>query len=259
MEGIYISDLLPVQDLYDIIQKEQVGLESIRFSIAENLDRFSETLREERARLRSLGNPPLTLHGPFLDLNPMCYDSLVRRATFTRFSQAYEAAQMLDASQIVFHSGMIPTVYYPEGWAERMADFWNSFMEGKSGITVCMESVLDRHAAPLARVKNLVPHPDFGLCLDLGHAWCYGEDPLSVWTDTLKGLVRHVHVHDNDQSRDSHLAIGSGTLPFRQVLPAIALQNRPLTWTVECSTKEDVLASLRFLMSDPLGSPIQTA
>ena len=120
-------------------------------------------------------------------------------------------------------------------------------MEGKSGITVCMENVLDRHAAPLARVKNLVPHPDFGLCLDLGHAWCYGEDPLSVWTDTLKGLVRHVHVHDNDQSRDSHLAIGSGTLPFRQVLPAIALQNSPLTWTVECSAKEDVLASLQFL------------
>ena len=245
MERVFISDLLPQPDLYDIIQKENVGLESIRFSIAENLDHFSETLQKERARLRSLGNPPLTLHGPFLDLNPMCYDSLVRRATLTRFSQAYEAAQILGASRIVFHSGMIPTVYYLEGWAERTADFWNAFMEGRSGITVCMENVLDRYAQPLSRVKKLVPHPDFGLCLDLGHAWCYGEDPLSVWTYELKGLIRHVHVHDNDRSRDSHLAIGNGTLPFRQILPVIEMQNRSLTWTIECNTKEDVLASLR--------------
>ena len=78
----------------------------------------------------------------------MCYDSLVRQATLRRFSQAYEAAQILGASRIVYHSGMIPTVYYLEGWAQRMADFWNHFLNGKSGITVCMENVLDRYAAP---------------------------------------------------------------------------------------------------------------
>jgi len=250
MKKICISDLLPAGDLEEIIRDHHVGLESIRFSVADNLDRFSETLRDEKARLRSLGNPPLTLHGPFLDLNPMCYDSLVRKATFTRFSQAYEAARELGASRIIFHSGMIPTVYFLEGWAERMADFWNTFMEGKAGITVCMENVLDRYAAPLARVKSLVDHPDFGLCLDLGHAWCYGEDPLTVWVETYSGLIRHVHLHDNDQSRDSHLAIGQGTLPFSQFLPVIEAQSTDLTWTIECSTKESVLASLQFLRGD---------
>ena len=245
---MFVSDLLPDPDLADLINKYRIGLESIRFSIAENLDRFSDTLAEEKARLRAFGNPPLTLHGPFLDLNPMCYDSLVRQATYTRFSQAYEAAQFLGASRIVYHTGMIPTVYYLDGWAERMADFWNRFMEDKSGITVCMENVLDRFAAPVARVKSLVGHPDFGICLDLGHAWCYGEDPLPVWIETLKGMIRHVHIHDNNRSRDQHLAIGKGTLPFSQVLPVLTAQNKNLSRTIECNTKEDVIQSLTALL-----------
>ncbi len=274
MKNIYFTDLLPEQEIDEILKTREIGLESIRFSIADNLDRFSETLKEEQSRLGAFGNPPLSLHGPFLDLNPMCYDRLVREATFTRFSQAYEAAALLGATRIVYHSGMIPTVYYLEGWAQRMAEFWNRFLDGKSGITVCMENVLDRYAAPLAQVCSLVDHPDFGICLDLGHAWCYGEDPLSVWLDTLKGHIRHVHVHDNCQDRDRHLALGSGTLPYAQVIPALIRQvstfrvqqgspsyvqqgspsyvqqsssspvQSSLSWTIECNTKDDVLRSL---------------
>ena len=248
MKDLFISDLLPEQDLQDILLPDhETGLESIRFSIADNLDRFSETLREEKERLHRLGDPPLTLHGPFLDLNPMCYDSLVRQATLRRFSQAYEAAQILGASRIVYHSGMIPTVYYLEGWAQRMADFWNHFLDGKSGITVCMENVLDRYAAPFAQVCSLVEHPDFGICLDLGHVWCYSEDPLTSWTAALDGQIRHVHVHDNHRKTDEHLAIGCGNLPFSQIIPVLAAQNPGLSWTIECSTKEDVLCSVAAL------------
>ena len=150
-------------------------------------------------------------------------------------------------SRIVYHSGMIPTVYYLEGWAQRMADFWNHFLNGKSGITVCMENVLDRYTAPFAEVCSLVEHPDFGICLDLGHIWCYSKDPLPSWIAALDGRIRHVHVHDNHRKADEHLAIGRGNLPFSQTIPVLAAQNPGLSWTIECSTKEDVLCSVAAL------------
>ena len=78
-----------------LLAQTRAGFESILFSVADNLDDFDATLARERGRQERLGHPPLSLHGPFLDLNPMAFDSYVRKATMTRFNQAYEAAVAL--------------------------------------------------------------------------------------------------------------------------------------------------------------------
>ena len=205
-------------DMRPLLAKTGCGLELLSFSIAEKLDRFDETLRDMQGVLARLGNPPLTLHGPFLDLNPMAYDHLVQDATFTRFAQAYEAARVLGAKKIIFHSCMVPTVYFLWGWAERMIDFWNRFLENRSGITVCMENVLDREFDPFIEVAEGVHHPDFGICLDIGHANCYSPHTPCEWANALAPYIRHLHVHDNDGSRDQHLACGKGTIPIREIL-----------------------------------------
>ncbi len=244
MNTIYISDLLPEEDLAALLSMPGTGLESIQFSIGDNLDHLQETLKKEKQRLSALGHPPLTLHGPFLDLNPMSYDSRIQRATGLRFAQAWEAARELGATKIIYHSGMIPSIYYLEGWAQRMADFWNQFLEDRSGVAVCMENVLDQYPRPLAEVCSQVHCPDFGVCLDIGHAFCYGKDPLQTWAETLKGCIRHIHVHDNNGSRDQHLALGAGKIPYRETLSRLLDSN---DCTVECSTREDVLTSLQKL------------
>ncbi len=199
------------------------GLELISFSIAEKLDRFDETLRGMDAVLTRLKRPPITVHGPFLDLNPMAFDRLVQQATFDRFAQAYEAAEKLGARKVIFHSGMIPTVYFLWGWAERMTDFWNRFLENRSGITVCMENVLDREFQPFIEVAENVTHPDFGICLDIGHANCYSNHSPLAWAEALAPYLRHIHVHDNDGTRDMHLACGKGTIPIREILSFLLL------------------------------------
>mgnify|MGYP002237384468 CR=1 FL=1 len=58
--------------------------------------------------MKEIGTRDLILHGPFLDVNPCAYDSMVREATMTRFNQCYEAGLHLGAKKIVFHSGMKP-------------------------------------------------------------------------------------------------------------------------------------------------------
>ena len=241
MADIYISGLSEPDEMKEIFKETGAGLETITFSQSAYLDELETSIASERELIASYGSPDLSFHGPFLDLNPMTYDSLIYKATMTRFNQCYEAAQVLGAKKIVYHSGMIPTVYFIQGWAERMIAFWKDFLRDKSGIGICMENVLDREYEPLLEVAEGIGHPDFGLCLDIGHAHCYSEHPVTEWADALKGHIRHVHVHDNDGSWDHHRPLGEGTIPYETLLPMIAGQNPGVSWTIECIGRRDVM------------------
>lgn len=246
---VFISELLEEEELSELVKIYHCGLELIRFGVSENLDHFQQTLDKEKKMLQRLGNPPVTLHGPFLDLNPMSFDSGIRRVTWERFHQAYLAGMELGAERIVFHSGMIPTVYYLEGWAERIADFFLEFLQEHRDIMVCMENVLDREIIPFLEVAESVTRENFGICLDIGHAHCYSAHSVLEWAEELQPWVRHVHLHDNMGDRDSHLALGEGNIPLESLLKVLDTGPAPVTWTIECSTKEQVRKSLEILKS----------
>lgn len=237
---IYVSHLIPDEELKKIINKYQTGVESIEFSISENLDHLSETIVNYRRKLEDMGNPPLTLHGPFLDINPAAYDRLVREATMTRFSQCYEAALKLHADKVVFHSGMNPYVYYPQYWAEHVAKFWSEFMEDRTEIPVVLENVFDGDWQLLMDVYKLVNKQNFTLCLDIGHAHCYSEIDVLKWSETLAPYVNHVHVHDNLGDRDAHTGLGKGNLPYKEVLKFLP-ETSERSWTIECMQPENVV------------------
>ena len=243
----FFSELLSPEELIRIRRDTGCGLELIQFSVSENLDHFSDTMKKEKELLARMDHPPVTIHGPFLDLNPMTFDSRIRQVVLDRFAQAYEAAEELHAARIIFHSGMVPTVYFLEGWAERMTAFWEDFLPGRREIPVCMENVLDREYEPFAEIAAALTDrfPNFGICLDLGHAHCYSSHPETDWTSALKPYILHLHLHDNDGTADSHHALGTGTVQWETVLDAVRTQPQDITMTVECNTCQDAQTSLQ--------------
>ena len=133
---IYISHLVLDDDMKALVKEYGTGIESIDFSISDNLDQLSDSIKTYWEKMKEIGTRDLILHGPFLDVNPCAYDSMVREATMTRFNQCYEAGLHLGAKKIVFHSGMNPYVYYKEYWAEQVAKFWQEFMKNKTELEV---------------------------------------------------------------------------------------------------------------------------
>ncbi|MDO4491325.1 MAG: sugar phosphate isomerase/epimerase family protein [Lachnospiraceae bacterium] len=236
---MFLSELLERNEMKRALQDTGAGLESIRFAVSDNLDQLQQQIREAKEDLKYYGDPALYLHGPFLDLNPMSYDSAVRQVTMDRFNACYEAAVELGAEGVVYHSCMIPQIYFTEGWAERMAEFWNEFLEGKSGIPVRMENVLDREIHCFVEVAREVKHPDFGLCVDIGHAHCYSEYSVLEWVRQAGPFLGHVHIHDNNGVKDQHLGLGRGNLPYREILTELQRLPQSLTWTIEGQTLED--------------------
>ncbi len=227
----------------EAIHRTNAGVESIEFSIAENLDHCQEKIKEYRKRLEHIGARELLLHGPFLDLNPMSYDSQIQKITKKRFEQAYWAAEELGAKKIIYHSGFLPNVCYITGWAERMADFWNDFLKDKQGIQILMENVFDKTPEPAMEVKKMVDSSDFQLCLDIGHAFCYSSVSVETWIKTWGKAIGHIHLHDNRGSQDEHLKLGSGCLPVSKVLTLLKATVPEATYTIECDTLQAVLES----------------
>lgn len=244
---IYMSHLLPDDEMGEVLARTGAGIESIEFSIAENLDAYERTLSSYKKRLKALGSPSLILHGPFLDLNPVSYDSEIRKTARLRYAQAYEAARELGAEKIVYHSCMYPNTVYPQGWAERVADFYEEFLWNRRDVEVVVENVFDRGPALLTEAAGKIKAPNFHLCLDIGHANCYSENfSVQEWARECAACLTHIHVHDNCGKQDEHLALGDGNIELG-ILKEYLGAKKGRTYTIECGRKEDLLKSYKKL------------
>lgn len=242
---LYLSHLIPDGDMADLLDRYHLGVESIEFSIGYCLDTWNERVPAYRARLAEMGvERPLSIHGPFLDLNPVSWDKKVAQVTQERFAQAYHAACELGAEKIIYHTCFVPMINLMEGWAERMITFWRDFMEDKGEeISVCLENVFDPEYAPLVEIVQGVDHPAFGLCFDIGHANCFSAYPVKEWLHALYPYIRHFHLHDNHGERDEHLGIGQGDLPWESILRFIEEKIPQVDATIENTSRQACAAS----------------
>ncbi len=242
---IHISQLINDEELRSVVERTGCGLELVDFSMASVLDDLDSQLMIWKKKLKYIAPEGLSLHGPFLDLNPTAWDRLIADATMRRFEEAYKAASVLGAHTIVFHSCFVPNFNFLQGWPERVIDFYNRFLDGKDGsIRILMENVMDPVPDGFLEVAKGMDHPAFGICVDIGHAHCYSKVTADEWLSVLAPYVKHVHIHDNDGTRDSHLALGNGTMEFAK---AAELIPEGATCTVECSYYDDVMNSIEAL------------
>ncbi len=59
-------------------------------------------------------------------------------------------------------------------------------------------------------------YDDIGVCLDLGHA--HLETGVEAPSETLRPLIRSVHVHDNHGMKDEHLWPGEGNIDLQRTM-----------------------------------------
>ncbi len=245
---IYLSQIDDLDLLGQLTAKYKLGLESYVFGTAEGLDNLAATHDLFNKDLRNLADHGLSLHGPFFDLNPAAFDSLVRQATWQRFSDCYQAAQQLGADRIIFHSGFLPLIYWEESWRENSVCFWREFLADKDdSIALHLENSFETSFENLARVIDEVGHPAFSICLDLGHANVASQVPLADWIKGLGGRIGHLHLHNNWGKKDQHLALTEGSLAILELLELIRLRLPQASWTLEHQTGEAMLDSISWL------------
>lgn len=251
---LYVSHLIPDEDMASLLGRYWLGVESIEFSIGYCLDEWRVRAEAYRERLFAMGwGGMLSVHGPFLDLNPVSWDSKVAKVSRERYSQAYEAAYELGAGRIIYHTCFVPMINYLDGWAERMIAFWDSFMRDKGmEITVCLENVFDPVYEPLLEIARAGVHPAFGLCLDVGHAHWASSQSVEEWLEKLSPYICHLHLHDNHGNHDEHLGLGRGNLSWDTILAFIRENLSHAGITVENPDRKDCERSISMLEDNKL-------
>lgn len=241
MRNIYISEMTP--KARDLAQSWGTGVETIAFCRAETMEN-KKAIEVKKQQLSCFS--PLSLHAPYYELTPCAIDSLVGRVSLQRYRQAVRTCADLGIGRMVVHSGFAPQVYYPQWFVPKSIAFWKSFArELPDGFELVLENVLDPVPQHLFDVVEGVNDPHIGICLDVGHANCYSEVPVSEWIRLFGQHIVHVHLHNNGGDRDEHAALDQGTLDMRNTLEALIEYAPRADWCIESMDAEACLFYLK--------------
>jgi len=196
--------------------------------------RSAEGLSTFRTQLEDYGLSAGSVHLPFYPSVPELMQenarwSLIadtadaRRTALAGSADGLIAAGALGAECGVLHLGWQKDTWndYTDGWArEAVAELIP--IARKAGVKLLLENIIS-DGTRVHRLMKLLdevdPAREVGLCLDLGHAHVEGN----VVAELQAALPRlhHLHIHDNDGCKDSHLAPGQGTIPWSDVLQVL--------------------------------------
>ncbi len=246
MEPLHIHIPYPkLQDYIELLRKRRYDLEIyLSAAVLDQLER--DDLESLKKKLD--WNPALTLHAPFMDLNPGAVDPMVRSVTQVRFRQLLNAAAILKPRAAVFHAAYDRWRYNGRRdiWLSNSIDTWNKVMDTASsiGMRVAVENVFDEDPDALGMLIETIARPGFGFCFDTGHFNLFSTLTMEQWFEKLGRHIVEVHLHDNDGAADSHWALGRGKIDFEKFFALLAKYAPSPIYTIEAHDKDDIETSL---------------
>ena len=226
----YISQLTETKNIVPILEKYEVGLEAVQFAHPYYLDNRYEMVEEYKKELGEIYEDiDLIIHGPYADLSPGTRDYLIREITKHRMNQAYEVANLLGASKIVYHNGYTPKTYSYIEWKESAYNYWRDFTKAKKHMDMVVENVLDENCELMEDLMKRIGSNNFKMCLDIGHVNSYSKDSIDKWLDIMGSSISHIHLHNNYGDKDNHRGINVGNIDVFQTLDKIEKINSNIT------------------------------
>lgn len=171
-----------------------------------------------------------TVHGPFQGMSLGALDGHIRDYSLEVLCRGLEVARCFRSPLMVFHTGYLPQ-YPPKTRARWMANFSSNLeilLQRASDLDVLpvLENTYETDPDLLQEIFDRFPGPDLGMCLDTGHATCYGKVDPTVWSRQFVDRICHIHCSDNDGKQDLHWDLGTGVVNFPAILaPLAALEN----------------------------------
>ena len=218
----------------ELAMKHSLGLEIAEFCTAYNMDTDFDTW-DGAVREKMRFAERFVFHAPFNELCPAAIDPLIIEVARKRYAQAYLLMDSYGIKKFVVHSGNVPMLYHDNWFAEHAIEFWKDFVSDKpADFSLYIENLFEQSQSLLCEIVKGVADERVKLCLDIGHAALFSEDPsLAGWLRETGPHIGHVHLHNNDGQRDAHDALGDGIINAAAVISAIAETAPDATFTIE--------------------------
>lgn len=194
----------------------------------------------------------ITLHAPFMDISPGSPDRKIRDVARLRLGQVVRLLPLFRPATVVCHTGYDHRRYWyiRELWLQNSLAVWEEFAGEitSHGARMMLENVYEESPHDLLPLLAYLRPLGVGFCLDSGHHAVFSNTPLADWVASIGPYIGQLHLHDNHGERDEHLALGQGSIDFRNLLTLVrkASPRQPVI-TLEPHREEDLLPSLRYL------------
>ncbi len=218
---------------------------------AQELDKVSRReLTTVAGKLQERGHR-VTLHSPFWDLSPGSIDPLVRSISRFRLQQFFDIIDIFRPIQVVCHTGFDPRHHqgHRDRWLENSQSSWEPLVVRAERLEtpLLLENVWERGPELHKELFERIRSPYFGFCLDAGHQHSFSETSWAVWLEILWEVMKEIHLHDNDGTRDAHLPIGQGSIDFAYLFMFLGEKGHWPLLTLEPHHEEHVASSLEGL------------
>jgi len=216
-------------------------------------ERDWETCFTRHKAVRAEFRGTVAVHGPFVGMEYTHMDHLIRDVVHRRLDMTFDVAVELEASRVVLHGGYpaeIDIFELQDLWFTKSTEFWQREIRrwADAGIVVVLENDIQKSPDLLTRLSDEIDSPFLGLCLDVGHQHVFSELDATEWVRKMGRRLLHVHLHDNDGTRDSHWSIGRGTIDFEPFFAALTQYAPDATISLEVEGRmETQMADLRKL------------
>jgi sugar phosphate isomerase/epimerase len=136
----------------------------------------------------------------------------LRRAALQEFQRTLETAGQIGARMMTVHYLGIPPLFPPERIPEWHLDVLSPLSVRAAGLGVTV--LLENAPGPSGQIDHIAhileALPDLGFHLDAGHTQVEGGvDMFETYLERFSSRLMHVHLSENDGSRDQHLPLGS--------------------------------------------------
>jgi sugar phosphate isomerase/epimerase len=192
---------------------------------------------------------PAAVHGPFYGINLGSRDPNQRAMSIRLLDAALEFARAARSPHMVMHSGCLPQ-YPPKGrekWFHQFCESVEPLLARASEleVRVALENTYEPDTSLFEAIFEHIENPALGMCLDTGHAACFGRIELAQWSRRFGERISHLHCSDNDGKDDLHWSLGKGIADFRRLLQPLAALGTLATVTFEVAP-EDAPESIHY-------------
>ncbi|WP_299428341.1 sugar phosphate isomerase/epimerase family protein [uncultured Meiothermus sp.] len=175
----------------------------------------------ELAEMGRAAGVGFSLHLPFVDWNIASLVPQVQQLSLQRTQQAIHFGAEIGAACGVLHTGLVP-LRLPEAVVHAGQNLHRALHQLELAIPVALENLglngTDLLETPAELAALLETHPQYGCCLDVGHALIQrGSHGPQEYHRLLHAGLIHFHLHDNRGSWDEHLPCGAGVVDWAWV------------------------------------------
>jgi sugar phosphate isomerase/epimerase len=178
-----------------------------------------------------------TIHGPFHGINMGSRDTHICEFSEAVLTVCIEACTSFQSPLMVLHTGFIPQLA-PKSrvkWMEKFLPGLERLLEAarKHEVFLAMENTHEEDTELFEEIFTRVQHPHLRMCLDTGHATCFGKIDPCKWAEVFTDRICHMHLSDNDGKADLHWALGTGRIDFHSIIQPLFKSPHTVTITYE--------------------------